>query len=101
MNFPTPRTRSTKSLQLPSLSASSVMTRVPLSAESSKPEAALMLRAHCTAMPRAFNSFSMPGFGLLLATMMTALVSCSRGINATVTRLQASAAPIPNCRKLP
>jgi hypothetical protein len=43
----------------------------------------------------------MPGFGPLLATMITALVSCSRGINATVTRLQASAAPIPNCRKLP
>lgn len=80
MNFSIPLTRSTKSLQLPSLSASSVMTRVPLSAESSKPEAALMLRAHCTAMPRAFNSFSMRGSGRLLATRMTALAGCSPAI---------------------
>lgn len=84
MNFPTPRTRSTKSLQLPSLSATSVMTRVPLGADSSKPEAALMLRAHCTVMPRAFNSFLMAGPGPLSATMMTALVDCSPTI--TVVR---------------
>src|ERR1700752_2710760 len=45
--FPIHLTRSTKSLQLPSPSASSVMTTVPLTAESSKPEAALMLCAHC------------------------------------------------------
>ena len=92
INFLIRLPRATKSLQLPSPSASSVMTSVPLCADSSKPEAALMLRAHCTAMPRALNSFSMPGFGPLLATMMTALVLCSRGIKATVARLQASAA---------
>ncbi|MDQ1406666.1 MAG: hypothetical protein QOG55_2295 [Acidobacteriaceae bacterium] len=88
MNFPIALTRSTKSLQLPSVSASSVMTRVPLSADSSNPEAALMLRAHCTVMPRAFNSFSMPGCGPLLATMMTALRCFAPGTNVvrSITR---------------
>jgi len=81
MNFPRPLTRSIKSLQLPSVSASSVMTRVPLCADSSKPQAALMLRAHCTVMQRAFSLFSMPGSGSLLATMMTAPAGCSPAIN--------------------
>ena len=80
MNFPILLTRSTTSVHLPSPSASSVMTRVPLCADCSKPEAALMLRAHCTAMPRALNSFSMPDCGPLLATMRTVLGSFSPGI---------------------
>lgn len=80
MNFLIFLTRSTKSLQLPSLTATSVMTRVPLCADSSKPEAALMLRTHSTVMPRALNSFSMLGSGPLLATMRTVLGSCSPGI---------------------
>ena len=91
MNFPIPLTRSAKSLQLPSLSASSVMTRVPLRADSSRPEADLMLRAHRTVMPRGFNSFSMLGSGPLLATMMTALGSFLPGITS-FTRLHASGA---------
>jgi len=88
MNFLIFLTRSTKSLQLPSLSASSVMTRVPLWAASSRPEAALMLRAHRTVMPRGFNSFSMLGSGQLLATMMTALGSFLPDINVvrSITR---------------
>jgi hypothetical protein len=80
MNFPIPLTCSTKSVQLPSPSASSVMTMVPLCADFSKLEAALMLRAHCTLMPRALKSLSMAGSGPLFATMMTALGSFSPGI---------------------
>jgi hypothetical protein len=88
MTAPTYLTRSTKSLQFPSLNASSVMTRVPLDADSSRPEAALMLRAHCTVMPRAFNSFSMVGSGPLSATMMTVVGSFPPGINVvrSITR---------------
>ena len=88
MNFLVLLTRSTKSLQLPSLSASSVMTSVPLWADSSKPEAALMLRANRTVMPQAFSSFSMLGSGPVLATMMTALGSFSPDINVvrSITR---------------
>jgi hypothetical protein len=92
MNFRAYLTRSTKSLQLPSLSAGSVMTRVPPCADWSKPEAALMLRAHCTVTPRALNSFSMPGSGPLFATMMTALAGCLPGINVTYARSHASGA---------
>lgn len=79
MNFPIPLTCSTKSLQLPSPSASSVMTRVPLGADCSKLEAALMLRAHCTLMPRALKSLSMAGAGPLFATMITATMRTALG----------------------
>jgi hypothetical protein len=91
MNFPIPLTRSTKSLQLPSPSASSVITRVPLWADSSKPEAALMLRANSTVMPQASSSFSILGPGPVLATMMTALGSFFPGITS-FARLHASRA---------
>jgi hypothetical protein len=100
--FPIHLTRSTKSLQLPSLSESSVMTRVPFSVDWSRPEAALMLGAHCTVMPRVVNSFSMAGSGSLSATMMSALTGRSVSTNVTFAD-QASSAEFRiavSCRKL-
>jgi hypothetical protein len=69
--------RSTKSLQLPSLSASSVMTTVPLGHEWSKAVAAAVLGAHRTLMPRASISFSMPGTGLVAHSTMIVFAASS------------------------
>ena len=72
--------RSTKSLQLPSLSASSVMTTAQLQAESSKAVAAVILWAHRTLMPRASISVSMPGTGLVAHNTMIFLAGSSASI---------------------
>jgi hypothetical protein len=74
-------TVSTKSLQLPSLSASSETTTVLSGPELSKTAAALILRAHRNLMPRASISFSIAGSGLLAPTMMTVFADCSVSIN--------------------
>jgi hypothetical protein len=97
-------TASTKSVQLPSLSARSVITMVLSSPESSKPAAALIVRAHRNVMPRASISFSMPGSGLLAPTTMTVFADCSVRINISSARLHGS--PLHpriavSCRKLP
>ena len=102
LGFPIHLTISTKSLQLPSLSSSSVMTTVPLGAESSKAVAAVILGAHRTPMPRASISFSMPGTGLVVHSTMIVFAGSSARIVLS-TLLQGSHVDpriAVSCRKL-
>ena len=66
-----PLMRSTRSLQLPSVSASSVTITVFSRAELNRSIAALMLRAHCITNPCASMSCATVASGLLLDTKIT------------------------------
>ena len=64
-------TRWTRSVQLPSASASSVTITVFSRAELSKSTAALMVRAHCITSPYASTSCATVDSGLPLDTKIT------------------------------
>src|SRR5579859_499751 len=68
VGIPTPLTRSTRSLQLPSVRASSVAITVLAHAELSKSTASLMLAAQCITSPRVSRSCATAASGLLLDT---------------------------------
>lgn len=71
ITIPLHLTRSTRSLQLPSLRANSVTITVLSRVEVRKPAAALMLRAQCITSPWAFISCATGASGLLEDTNIT------------------------------
>jgi hypothetical protein len=102
MGFRMCLSRSTKSLQFPSLSANSVTTTVPLGVETSKAVAALILDAQRTLIPSASISFSISG--AVLVTHSTIVVFAgSSGCIVLITLLQGSQVDsrlAVSCRKL-
>jgi hypothetical protein len=105
MDFPLRLTPSTRSLQLPSLSASSVMTTVPSGAELSKVVAASIVCTKRTRTPRASISVSVTGSALFAHTTITVFSGSSVCIACIVSPLDDLDCSVvsytPNCRKLP